>query len=175
MIYLGGKSLKKIILKSLFCFIFVFSIFASINNYFCIDKQVDYTYFEKTDSWTSQNIFVDIINRSDNLYLYLYLSVIPENETVKKEETIKTQTDTLINTKHDLKYKNSLTVDTKNHLIKNIKYLVNSLNKPNMVIEITNPPTGDILYIVITILAISVVIICFTVVYSKKKKQSQNK
>lgn len=91
------------------------------------------------------------------------------------DETVKVLKDAIANAEEALKNKSNLTIDKVNELTKALNDAINALKEKNIVNENTNPTTGDILYIVIPLLVLAVLVIAFTVVYSKKKNSLKNK
>lgn len=91
------------------------------------------------------------------------------------DETVKVLNDAITNTTAQLANKDTLTVLKIKDLTASLKNAISSLKEKEIVTETTNPPTGDILYIIIIVLAVAALAIGFTVVYSKKKKSTITK
>lgn len=91
------------------------------------------------------------------------------------DETAKILSDAINKVEEALKDTTSLTVKSVNDYITTLNDAINKLVEKTITNENTNPATGDILFIIIPVLVVAILAILFTVVYSKKKKQSQTK
>ena len=94
-------------------------------------------------------------------------AIDPEKYT---DETVKKLYDAVEEGQNGLNNKTSLTPDKVKELTKNIKDAIAALEEKKATTESKNPATGDILAIILPILALASVAGVFTFVYSKKQK-----
>lgn len=113
-----------------------------------------------------------LVKKIDTSKLEETLNKAKEIETNKyTDESVKLLSEAITNAENALKDKSTLSAEKIDELTNKLNEAINALKDKNIANKVTNPATGDILYIVIPILVIAALVIAFTIVYSKKKKK----